>query len=369
MALTKIKLGSLIELCDEKNADFKYGIDSVRGISTQKFFINTKADMDGVSLHNYRVVKPNEFAYVADTSRRGDKISLAFNNTSDCYIVSSISTVFRVNSNKLNPYYLFMYFNRPEFDRYSRFNSWGSARETFSWEDMCDIELELPSIEVQQKFVDIYNGMVENQKAYETGLEDLKFACDAYIDNIKTMTKFPLGNYLIRRMEKNTNFSVSKLIGVGKNGFIEPKQSKDETNGHICYLIKNKDFVFAPPQLHQGSIDYYEGNEVLKCSDAYIVFYINNEKVLNPFYLKMILTNPNIQHYIWFMRDGVREQFNFEQLTELEIPVPNIEEQESIANIFMLYEKRNDINEILKSQIKDICPILIKGAIEEAKKS
>ena len=82
-----------------------------------------------------------------------------------------------------------MYFNRPEFDRYTRFNSWGSARETFSWEDMCDIDIELPSIEVQQKYVNIYNAMIQNQRCYEQGLEDLKLTCFAMADHFKHTKK------------------------------------------------------------------------------------------------------------------------------------------------------------------------------------
>ena len=183
----------------------------------------------------------------------------------------------------------------------------------------------------------------------------------------KTEELQPLGHYLIRRMEKNSDFSVKKLIGVGKDGFIEPKQSKDETNGHICYLVKQGDFVFAPPQLHQGSIDYYTNKETIKCSDAYIVFYINDCSKLNPNYLMMMLKNPNIQHMIWFYRDGVREQFNFEQLSEISIPIPSIKKQEALAAIFNNYIERKNILEKIKSQIKNICPILIKGSIEEAK--
>ena len=148
MVLTK--LGKYIEQSELKNIDNKYGEDNVVGISTQKMMISTKADLMGVNLTSYKLVPPSHFAYVPDTSRRGDKMSLCFNNTKETYIVSSISIVFYVNDiENLNPEYLFMYFNRPEFDRYSRFNSWGSARETFSWEDMCDTEIDLPPLPIQ----------------------------------------------------------------------------------------------------------------------------------------------------------------------------------------------------------------------------
>lgn len=141
MALIKYKLGQLIELCDNRNDEGKYILDDVKGISTSKELIDTKANMDGVSLLSYKVVQHGEFAYVADTSRRGDKIAIAFNTAEKAALISSIYTVFRVTRvDILLSDYLFMYFNRPEFDRYARFNSWGSARETFDWDTMCDID-------------------------------------------------------------------------------------------------------------------------------------------------------------------------------------------------------------------------------------
>lgn len=148
MMMKKYKLGELISLCDERNSDNKYTLSDVKGISIKKEFIETKADMAGVSLTPYILVRPDSFAYVTVTSRNGEKITLAHNTSKKSYIVSSSYVVFRVcEPDVLLSDYLFMFFNRPEFDRYSRFNSWGSARETFSWEDFCDIEITLPSIE------------------------------------------------------------------------------------------------------------------------------------------------------------------------------------------------------------------------------
>lgn len=151
MALTKYKLGDLIEQTDNRNDQLIYTLDDVKGISIKKNFIETKADMKDVSLKPYKLVNANTFAYVTVTSRNGEKITLAHNTTANTYIVSSSYIVFKVKKTELLlSDYLFMYFNRPEFDRFSRFNSWGSARETFSWEDMCDIDIELPSLEIQQ---------------------------------------------------------------------------------------------------------------------------------------------------------------------------------------------------------------------------
>lgn len=157
MAMKKYKLGELIELCDERNSDNLYKLSDVKGISIKKEFIETKADMAGVDLAPYTLVCPDSFAYVPVTSRNGEKITLAHNTTTKTYIVSSSYIVFKVSKlDILSPDYLFMFFNRPEFDRYARFNSWGSARETFSWEDFCDTPIVLPSIETQKHFAALF---------------------------------------------------------------------------------------------------------------------------------------------------------------------------------------------------------------------
>lgn len=157
MSVSRYKLGDLIEICDDRNESGYLSLDDVRGISTDKLFIATKANMDGVNLDSYKVVDKNVFAYVPDTSRRGDKIAIAFNTEDKPLLVSSIYTTFYCkNTELIYPEYLFMFFNRPEFDRYARFNSWGSARETFSWEDFCDTPIDLPSLDVQKHFASLY---------------------------------------------------------------------------------------------------------------------------------------------------------------------------------------------------------------------
>lgn len=216
MALSKYKLGELIQLSEEVNEDNNFDISDVRGVSIKKEFIETKADMEGVSLRPYLIVKPGYFAYVTITSRNGDKISFAYNTSKDTYLVSSSYVVFYVMKRELLlPEYLNIFFNRPEFDRYSRFNSWGSAREAFSWEEMCDIDIELPPIEIQQKYVNIYQGMVNNQKAYERGLEDLKLVCDGYIEDLRR--RFPseaIEKYIVRHDIRNGENGSKNVMGI-----------------------------------------------------------------------------------------------------------------------------------------------------------
>lgn len=177
-----VQLGEYIESCDERNSDGKYTLDDVRGISTDKKFIPTKANMDGVSLTSYKVVNPNEFAYVADTSRRGDKIALALNSTSSAVLISSIYTAFRSKDiDKLLPGYQYLILSRSEFDRYSRFNSWGSARETFDWSELCRVKIPLPPIEEQRSIVNIYTCLEEAKKIASEAREKLKTLCPALV--------------------------------------------------------------------------------------------------------------------------------------------------------------------------------------------
>lgn len=173
-------IGNYIEQTDERNNGLE--LESVRGLSIEKKIIPTKAKMDGVSLASYKLFKPDEIAYVTVTSRNGDKITIAQNNTNDTYLVSSSYITFRVKDrNVLLPEFLFMYFNRNKFDRFARYNSWGSAREIFSWEDLCEFEISIPDITIQQSIVDIYNAYITRKEINEKLKQQIKDICPILI--------------------------------------------------------------------------------------------------------------------------------------------------------------------------------------------
>ena len=372
MALTKYKLGELIEQSDIRNTDGKYTVDDVKGISTGKAFIDTKANMDGVSLSSYKVVRKNEFAYVADTSRRGDKIAVAFNSSETAILISSIYTVFRVKATDLlNSDYLFMYFNRPEFDRYARFNSWGSARETFDWSEFCDIDIELPDLPTQCKYVDVYNSMLDNQRAYEYGLDDLKLVCDGYIEDLRRkMGTEPIGPYIVPCDERNSNLEISLAQGITIDKmFANPKQVA--VSERSAKIVRNGQFAYNRATTRNGekiSIAYRDAEDCV-VSAAYQIFEIKKKEKLIPEYLMMWFKRSEFDRYARYMSKGsAHEFFEYSDMEEVAIPIPDINVQHSIANIFNCYIERKAINEKLKAQIKDICPILIKGSLEEAKK-
>lgn len=371
MALIKYKLGELIEQCDVRNDELKYTLEDVKGISIKKIFIKTKADMKDVSLIPYKLVKPDNFAYVTVTSRNGEKITLAHNKTVNTYIVSSSYIVFKVNrTDLLSSDFVFMYFNRPEFDRYSRFNSWGSARETFSWEDMCDMDIDLPPLSIQQKYVNVYNAIVANQKAYERGLEDLKLTCDAYIEDLRR--KMPcekIGKYIHPYNVKNVDGKITLEQGINiKKEFITPQRSNQNflnrkivRTGQIAYCtqLNNANVAIAlrtgPDCIVSGVYDVIELNENCNLMSEYIMLW---------------LTRSEFGRFVYWSSEGTSYEFlKYENLENYKIPIPSLPIQQSIVDIYTVYKQRQKINEKLKAQIKDICPILIKGSVEEGRKT
>ena len=374
MALTTYKIGQLIQLEDERNSDGNFTLDDVKGISIQKVFIETKADMQDVSLTPYILVKPDFFAYVTVTSRNGGKITLAHNDTENTYIVSSSYVVFSVKrTDLLNSDYLFMYFNRPEFDRYARFNSWGSARETFDWDTMCDIDIELPDIPTQQKYVDIYKAMVANQQSYEHGLEDLKLVCDGYIEDLRR--KMPcekIGKYLVESDRRNTvGLTVDAVRGLSTGKEMIPTKADMNGVGLDSYkVVEPRQIAYVPDTSRRGekvSLGFNNTDEEFLVSAIYVVFGTKKESLL-PEYLMMFFMRSEFDRYARFNSWGsARETFDWNEMCNIEIPIPDIKVQQAIVDVYNVYIKRKEINEQLKAQIKDICPILIRGSLEEGK--
>ena len=176
------QLGEYIEQSDERNTDLE--TDNLLGISVNKIFIPTKSNKSRLDLSKYKIVRQRQFGYVSVTSRNGEKISIAILK-GEPGLVSSTYTVFKVNNiQELLPEYLYLYFQRTEFDRYARFNSWGSARETFDWSDMCNIKLPIPSIEKQEAIVTIYHTLETRKRINKQLKENIKPLCPVLMKGV-----------------------------------------------------------------------------------------------------------------------------------------------------------------------------------------
>lgn len=377
MALTKYCLGDLLELTTETNANNEYGASDVRGMTITKEIIPTKADVSNTDLSKFLVVHPGEFVFNPRT--HGKKIGFGYNDTESSFIISWNNIAFRIKEamrDKVLSEYLFFHFNRAEWDREACYRSWGSSTEVFTWEALCEMELVLPSITVQQKYVDIYNSMLANQRCYERGLEDLKIVFEGYLDNLrKTETLKAIKPYieLVETKNDDLEYGLDSVRGVSiEKKFIDTKADMTNVNLKPYYVVKPNEFAYVTVTSRNGekiSLALNDSSESVICSSSYAVFRCTDDNKLFPQYLMLYFSRSEFNRYARFNSWGsARETFNFEDMCDVEIPIPDISVQKAIADIFTAYNTRKQINERLKAQIKDLCPILVKGAVEEGEK-
>lgn len=370
MALINIRLGDYIERSTENNSDLKYGEELITGVNSNGVFASPKGSTLGVDLKPYKIVHNGAFVY---NPTRLDLGSLAYRTEGLC-IVSHLYMIFYLTEEGkkiIDPQWLYIYFHRDEFKREVTFRNFGSQRPEFNFYDMSDIIIPLPDIQIQRKFVGIYNAMVANQECYESGLEDLKLVCDAYIEELRR--KIPcekIGAYIQECNTKNEGDEVTLFQGINVDHvFTDPKRiAEDSENGSI---VRTGQFAFNKVMKANRTklpIAYREGPDCV-VSNSYQVFEVIDRERLNPKYLLLWFSRDETQRYAGFISFGTtRDIFTFEDMGEIEIPIPNMELQKDVVDIFSVYQERSEINEKLKSQLKNICPILIKGSIEEARK-
>ncbi|MBQ3290517.1 MAG: restriction endonuclease subunit S [Kiritimatiellae bacterium] len=371
MALTKYRLGDLIKVVDERNS---FGITDFCGLNIAKEFMPTVANIEGLDERNYKVVRKGRFVFSGMQTGRDECIRIGMYKLDNPIIVSPAYTTFEVEAtNIILPLYFFMLFLSKEKDRMGWFYSDGSIRSNLDWDRFCDIELSLPSLLVQQKYVDIYTAMVANQKSYERGLEDLKLVCDGHFDVAKKRKTFPLGNYIesVDRRNADGKLSVANVKGITNNKeFSETKADVGTTDLTKFKVVNNGEFAYNSRTDGRDML-VLALNRSLKSiivTFNYGVFRIRKEKQheILPEYLYAFFKREEFDRRVRFCSWGSsQELLSWGSLCDIHVPVPSIQEQQSIACVMDMYIQRRSINEHLKAQIKDICPILIKGSLEE----
>lgn len=372
MGLTRYKLGDLIEVVDERNLS---GITKVLGLNKDKEFMPTVANTESVDLSKYKTVKKDRFAFSGMQTGRDKCIRIGmFDVDSEEAVISPAYTTFEVHrSDVISPTYLFMFFNSKERDRLGWFCSDSSIRSNLDWDRFCDFDLDLPSIEIQQKYVDIYNAMVANQKCYEDSLEDLKLACDVELEKLmaESIPRVALGNLFDVVDERNSHGECTSAMGINiSKSFMESKASIGELKNYK--LVKPGQFAFSGMQTGRDKcirIALYDQKGQIAISPAYTVLKSINDAV-DSNYLMMLFEREESDRLGWFLSDSsIRSNLDLDRFFEIEMPIPNESIMKSLGNIRKVLRERTLINERMKLQIKDICPILIKGSLEEASKS
>ena len=361
-----VKLGELIEECDLRNSDNTYTHGDVVGISTDKKFITTKANLEGVALTSYKVVKPREFAYVADTSRRGDKIALALNTMEQPVLISSIYTSFRCkDENKLLSEYLYLLLIRTEFDRIARFNSWGSARETYMFSDLARYEIPLPAIEVQREYVAAYRSLQQLAEQNEALAAPLQEAIQNYIiSSIHKYELHPVGKFIEFCREKNSDKEICLEQGVNINKeFITPQRSNSDLSSRI--KVRNGQFVYCTQLNNENVAIAYRNGPDCVVSPVYAVFQIANEynDILLPEFLFMNLIRKEFGRFVYWSSVGSAYEFlRQENLCEWKIPLPPIEVQRSIVALYNCAEEARAIAKEAREQLKILAPAMVQRA-------
>ena len=369
MALTKYKIGDLITTVDERNT---IGIRDFYGININKEFMPTVANTEGLDERKYKVVRKNRFVYSGMQTGRDECIRISMYTKDKPILVSPAYVTFEVTAlSTVLPLYFFLRFLTKEKDRYGAFCSDGSIRSNLDWEVFCDMNIELPSIEIQQKYVDVYNAMLANQQSYEHGLDDLKLTCDAYIEELRRKTPCEkIGKYLSECNERNNvGLTVNNVRGIATSKeFIDTKANMDGVSLSNYKMIHPNEIAYISDTSRRGdkiSLAMNSSDEMYLVSSISTVFR-TNKKYLLPEYLFLFYSRTEFDRYARFNSWGsARETFNWDDMCDVKIPIPDITIQKSIAEMYMVYNKRKKINEQLKVQIKNICPILIKGSLGE----
>lgn len=370
MALSKHKLGEFVETFTIKCNINNLSKQDISGINKNKEFFEPSPQV-GSDTSKYKVVKPGCFACNLMHVGRDKVLPIAENTSDKDKYVSPAYTTFSFKANTvLLKEYFFIKLKCNELDRFFWFNTDGSVRDGMNWIDFCNVEIELPPLSVQKKYVAIYNAMVENQKAYEYGIEDLKLVCDAYIEELRrNIPCEKISSYIIRRDERNKDNSIMnvKSVSVLKE-FNTPSSKVNIKNLKNYKIVEPEDIAFVQTTHNEKLLccAVNNTNEQILVSSVNEVF-STNEK-LDSNYLMLFLSRKEFDRYARYHSWGsVRETFNWDDMKNVEIPIPDIKIQKSIANVYKVYMQRKEINKTLKAQIKDICPILIKGSLEEGK--
>lgn len=371
MGLSRYKIGQLISVVDERN---NLSIREFYGININKEFMSTIANTEGLDETKYKVVRKNRFVYSGMQTGRDECIRISMYNKEIPILVSPAYTTFEVTaSDVVIPLYFFMRFMSKEKDRFGAFCSDGSIRSNLDWEVFCDIDIDLPPLSIQQKYVDVYNAMVANQQSYERGLEDLKLVCDAYIEDLRR--KMPcesIGPYIKRHDLRNGSNGTKNVKGVSTSKEFREPTSKVNRNELANYKVVKPRQISFVQTTHNEKVfcnAFNNTEEDIVVTPVNEVFSTNEEKLL-PEYLVMFFNRNEFDRYARFHSWGsARETFTWDDLQNVQLPIPSIEIQQSIVNIYNAYKERKTINQKLKLQIKDICPILIKGSIEEGRKT
>lgn len=351
------QLGQYIEMVSRTNSDLKYGIEDVRGCSNTKQMMQTRANLIGRTYEKFIVLRPQEFVFNRRTTRNGEKIGMAYNNTDREYIFTNDYVAFRVKQeylDKLLPDYLYMFFCRGEFDRYARYKSTGSATEFFNWEDMCAVPFEIPPMDFQQLVVNAYKVLNERietkQKINDNLVATLQIIYKKmFLESQNTYITKPLADLCSKIGSGATpkggkaayfdkGISLIRSMNVFDYFFSYPELA------HISQIQAN---ALANVEIQQADVLFnITGVSVTRCCvvpDDVLPARVNQHvmiirpykgKNMSYYIMCTLCTSENKAKLLGIGQSGsTREAINKQELERFEIPVPSDEELERFGEI------------------------------------
>lgn len=321
------RLGDYIRQVDVRNRDL--AVDKLLGLSIAKQFIPSIANTTGTDMRTYKIVRPRQFSYVPVTSRNGDKITIALYEGASPCIISQAYVVFEViDATKLLPEYLMMWFRRPEFDRYARFKSHGSAREVFEWEEMCEVMIPVPPIEEQRKIVAEYQAIerrIENNRRLIATLEETAKAIyrKMFVEDID-VENLPEGWHMGKLNEVisiSSGKSLSDKVPIANQDYKYPVAGASGIIGYACEYNQNEPFITTGRVGTIGIVNRYV--EPSWAADNVLV-------AKSPFYeyAYQVLNHINYQELIG---GGVQNLITQTSLSNTAMPIPPLENLELYA--------------------------------------
>ena len=362
------RLGDYIQKVNNQNKDLV--VNNLLGVNIFKNFMPSVANQSGLDLSKYKVIQKGQFATNLMHVNRDEVLPVALYTEVEPALVSPAYITFEIiDENKLLPEFLMMEFQRPEFDRKAWTYCDSSVRGGLEWDRLCDMEIPDINIEEQKKYVALYKGLLTNQKVYENSLEDLQLICDTYIEDlIKKEVPKTLGNYIEKLENKNTDSSNNDVMGMSVlKVFRTPSVKVNMKNISNYRIVNYNEFGYVQTTNNEkvlivclSKFDY-----PIIISSIHTVFKVKDETELMPEYLHMFFKRKEIDRYARFHSWGsARETFNWDDMCNIKMPIPDIKIQEAIVTIYHTLETRKRINEQLKDTIKPLCPVLMRGVVE-----
>lgn len=364
------RIGDYIEWCDERNtAGRNY---PVIGINRDKTFMPTVANLDGVDITKYKIVSKGMFVFSGMQTGRDICIRIGLYDKAQPALISPAYTTFFINKeNDVLPEYFFMYFNREESDRYGWFISDSSVRANLDWPRFLDIEIPLPSVAEQQKVVNAWRAFRVIKEQNEAKAAPLMQLCQSYIQEIrkkKNVRNYRIGNAIEVIDKTNKDGSPYEVLGLNNNKMFMPTvASMDTINTSKYKIIRKGEFAFSGMQTGRDKcirIALYDKDIPALISPAYTTFILDKEEPILPEYFMMIFKNPEMDRLGWFYSDSsVRANLDWNRFIDIEIPLPPIEVQQAIVNIYKCANEAKLIAEEADRLSREVCPALLQHVI------